>query len=213
MKLPDYTLTISEPVACIKPGRTLLFRLCFALVLLIGIPAVGVLIWAEVTSFNLNSLPWLPRIGLAAVVGLCAFGVYRSIREEQVRLTLRFYKDRLVLFYEGKPSLWREGTPAEETVIRVADLSLDVVTHRVMRGNRRIDLQPLEFQLLEYLMRNKGRIVSKATIMDRVWDYHFDPHTNVVEVRVSRLRSKISLAGEQELIHTKRKFGYVLEAR
>ena len=119
MKLPDYTLTISEPVACIKPGRTLLFRLCFALVLLIGIPAVGVLIWAEVTSFNLNSLPWLPRIGLAAVVGLCAFGVYRSIREEQVRLTLRFYKDRLVLSYEGKPSLWREGTPAEETVIRL----------------------------------------------------------------------------------------------
>lgn len=109
--------------------------------------------------------------------------------------------------------LRRSSAMPEETVIRVADLSLDVVTHRVMRGNRRIDLQPLEFQLLEYLMRNKGRIVSKATIMDRVWDYHFDPHTNVVEVRVSRLRSKISLAGEQELIHTKRKFGYVLEAR
>ena len=118
MKLPDYTLTISEPVACVKPGRTLLFRLCFVLVLLIGIPAMGVLIWAEVTSFTLNSLPWLPRIGLAAVVGLCAFGVYQSIREEQVRLTLRFYKDRLVLSYEGKPSLWREGAPAEETVIR-----------------------------------------------------------------------------------------------
>lgn len=109
--------------------------------------------------------------------------------------------------------LRRSSAMPEETVIRVADLSLDVVTHRVMRGNRRIDLQPLEFQLLEYLMRNKGRIVSKATIMDRVWDYHFDPHTNVVEVRVSRLRSKISLPGEQELIHTKRKFGYVLEAR
>lgn len=109
--------------------------------------------------------------------------------------------------------LRRTSAKPEETVLRVADLSLDVVTHRVTRAGRRIDLQPLEFQLLEYLMRNKGRIVSKATIMDRVWDYHFDPHTNVIEVRVSRIRSKITLPGEQELIHTKRKFGYVLEAR
>lgn len=109
--------------------------------------------------------------------------------------------------------LRRTGQLIETSTLRVADLEMDLLTHRVSRGGRRIDLQPLEYQLLEYLMRNKGRVVSKSTIMDRVWDYSFDPHTNVVEVRVSRLRAKIALPGEKELLHTKRGFGYVLEDR
>lgn len=109
--------------------------------------------------------------------------------------------------------LRRASATPEATALREADLEVDVVTHRVTRAGRRIDLQPLEYQLLEYLMRNKGRVVSKTTIMERVWDYAFDPHTNVVEVRVSRLRSKITVPGERELIHTIRRFGYVLEAR
>lgn len=109
--------------------------------------------------------------------------------------------------------LRRASATPEATALREADLEVDVVTHRVTRAGRRIDLQPLEYQLLEYLMRNKGRVVSKTTIMERVWDYAFDPHTNVVEVRVSRLRSKITAPGESELIHTIRRFGYVLEAR
>ena len=109
--------------------------------------------------------------------------------------------------------LRRASATPEATALREADLKVDVVTHRVTRAGRRIDLQPLEYQLLEYLMRNKGRVVSKTTIMERVWDYAFDPHTNVVEVRVSRLRSKITAPGERELIHTIRRFGYVLEAR
>lgn len=109
--------------------------------------------------------------------------------------------------------LRRASATPEATALREADLEVDVVTHRVTRAGRRIDLQPLEYQLLEYLMRNKGRVVSKTTIMERVWDYAFDPHTNVVEVRVSRLRSKITAPGECELIHTIRRFGYVLEAR
>lgn len=108
--------------------------------------------------------------------------------------------------------LRRASATPEATALREADLEVDVVTHRVTRAGRRIDLQPLEYQLLEYLMRNKGRVVSKTTIMERVWDYAFDPHTNVVEVRVSRLRSKITAPGERELIHTIRRFGYVLEA-
>lgn len=111
-------------------------------------------------------------------------------------------------------ALVRRANPVQkESVIKVADLELDPITHRVSRAGRRIELQPLEYQLLEYLMRNRGRIVSKTTIMDRVWDYSFDPHTNVVECRVSRLRSKISVSGEKELIHTARGFGYVLEER
>ena len=109
--------------------------------------------------------------------------------------------------------LRRASATPEATALREADLEVDVVTHRVTRAGRRIDLQPLEYQLLEYLMRNKGRVVSKTTIMERVWDYAFDPHTTVVEVRVSRLRSKITAPGERELIHTIRRFGYVLEAR
>ena len=109
--------------------------------------------------------------------------------------------------------LRRSSSTPESTTLRIADLEMDLVTHRVVRAGRRIDLQPLEYQLLEYLMRNKGRVVSKTTIMDRVWDYAFDPRTNVVECRVSRLRTKITAPGEKELIHTLRGFGYVLEER
>lgn len=107
----------------------------------------------------------------------------------------------------------RAHSVTESTTLRVADLEMDLVTHKVTRSGRRIDLQPLEYQLLEYLLRNKGRVVSKNTIMERVWDYNFDPHTNVVECRVSRLRSKISTPGEKELLHTVRRFGYVIEER
>lgn len=107
----------------------------------------------------------------------------------------------------------RAGAAPEATTLKVADLEVDVSTHRVTRAGRRIDLQPLEYRLLEYLMRNKGRVVLKTTIMERVWDYSFDPHTNVVEARVSRLRGKITAPGEHELIHTARRFGYVLEER
>lgn len=107
----------------------------------------------------------------------------------------------------------RASAVVESTILRVADLEMDLVTHKVTRNGRRIDLQPLEYQLLEYLLRNKGRVVSKNTIMERVWDYNFDPHTNVVECRVSRLRAKLSMPGEKELLHTIRRFGYVVEER
>ena len=79
------------------------------------------------------------------------------------------------------------------------------------RGGRNIVLQPLEFSLLEYLIRNAGRIVSKTMIMEHVWDYNFDPQTNVVEARISRLRDKIDRGFEKKLIHTVRGVGYVLK--
>ena len=105
----------------------------------------------------------------------------------------------------------RAARPGEAaTVLKVEDLEMDLVSHRVTRGGVRIDLQPLEYQLLEYLMRNRGRVVSKNTILERVWDYAFDPHTNVVEARVYRLREKIDRAAERKLITTVRGFGYVL---
>ena len=104
----------------------------------------------------------------------------------------------------------RSGRVAEESVLRVGDLEMDLTTHRVTRAGRRIDLQPLEYQLLEYLMRNKGRVVTKTVVMDRVWDYRFNPHTNVVESRICRLREKVDLEGLPRLIRTVRGFGYVL---
>ena len=108
-------------------------------------------------------------------------------------------------------ALLRRASRAEETtVLRVEDLEMDLVTHRVTRAGEPIDLQPLEYQLLEYLMRNRGRVVSRNTILQRVWDYDFDPHTNVVDARVCRLREKIDRHSPRKLISTVRGVGYVL---
>ena len=107
--------------------------------------------------------------------------------------------------------LRRANTASDPTTLTVADLTIDLLSHRVTRGNVRIDIQPLEFQLLEYLVRNTGRVVSKTMIMEQVWEYNFDPQTNVVEARVCRLRDKIDKPFERKLIHTVRGFGYVLE--
>ena len=106
--------------------------------------------------------------------------------------------------------LRRASRQAEPTVLKVEDLEMDLVSHRVTRGGERISLQPLEYQLLEYLMRNRGRVVSRNTILERVWDYDFDPHTNVVEARVCRLREKIDRNSPRKLISTVRGVGYVL---
>jgi len=105
----------------------------------------------------------------------------------------------------------RAGGISEPTQLNVGDLSINLLTREVTRGGRKIELQPLEFSLLEYLMRNKGRIVSKTMIMEHVWDYNFDPQTNVVEVRISRLRDKIDRGFDKKLIHTVRGVGYVLK--
>ena len=96
--------------------------------------------------------------------------------------------------------------------LEVSDLTLDVVARRAQRGGRAIDLQTKEFVLLEYLMRNPGRVLSKTMILQHVWDYHFDPQTNVVDVLVSRLRSKLDRDFPRKLIHTIRGVGYVLRA-
>lgn len=100
---------------------------------------------------------------------------------------------------------------SEPTRLVVGDLSMSLLTREVTRGGKRIDLQPLEFSLLEYLMRNTGRVVSKTMIMEHVWDYNFDPQTNVVEVRISRLRDKIDKDFPTKLIYTVRGVGYVLK--
>lgn len=101
------------------------------------------------------------------------------------------------------------GTP-EPTALEYEGLSLNLLTREVERGGRKIDLQPREFALLEYLLRNAGKVVSRTMIMEHVWDYNFDPQTNVVEARISRLRDKIDKDFTVKLIHTIRGAGYVL---
>ena len=105
----------------------------------------------------------------------------------------------------------RASGAAEPTSLVVDDLSVNVLTREVRRGGKRIDLPPLEFSLLEYLMRNARKVVSKTMIMEHVWDYNFDPQTNVVEVRICKLRDRIDKGFEKKLIHTVYGAGYVLK--
>lgn len=107
--------------------------------------------------------------------------------------------------------LRRASRETEVSVLAVGDLVVDTQSRRATRGGRRLDLQPLEFQLLEYLLRNRGRVVSKTTIMEHVWQYDFDTGTNLVESRVCHLREKVDKPFGTQLIKTVRGFGYVIE--
>jgi two-component system OmpR family response regulator len=102
-----------------------------------------------------------------------------------------------------------KGAP-EETVYRVGDLELDRLSHKVTRAGEEIVLQPREFRLLEYLMQNAGKVVTRTMLLEHVWDYHFDPQTNVIDVHVSRLRAKIDRDFEAPMLHTVRGAGYML---
>jgi two-component system OmpR family response regulator len=106
----------------------------------------------------------------------------------------------------------RASGAVEPTKLQVGDLQMDLLTRKVTRQGREIDLRPREFALLEYLMRNAGRVVSKTMVLSRIWDYNFDPRTNVVDVLVHRLREKIDRDFEPRLLHTRRGIGYVLSA-
>jgi two-component system, OmpR family, response regulator len=97
-----------------------------------------------------------------------------------------------------------------DTVYRVGDLELDRLSHRVTRGDKEIPLQPREFRLLEYLMRHAGQVVTRTMLLENVWDYHFDPQTNVIDVHVSRLRAKVDKGFDSALLHTVRGAGYMI---
>lgn len=97
-----------------------------------------------------------------------------------------------------------------QTVLRVADLEMDLLKRKVSRAGKEIDLQPREFRLLEFLMQNAGRLVTRTMLLEHVWEYHFDPRTNIVETHVSRLRSKVDRDFDKELIETVRGSGYLI---
>jgi two-component system OmpR family response regulator len=106
----------------------------------------------------------------------------------------------------------RADVEPAETVLRVGDLDMDLLSRTVRRAGKPIDLQPREFRLLEYLMRHAGQVVTRTMLLEGVWDYHFDPQTNVIDVHISRLRSKIDREFNSPLLHTVRGAGYCLRA-
>lgn len=106
----------------------------------------------------------------------------------------------------------RPPVQAEVTTLRVADLEMNLVSRHVSRRGKAIDLQPREFRLLEYLMRHAGEVVTRTMLLEKVWDFHFDPKTSVVETHISRLRTKIDRDFDTALIHTVRGAGYCLRA-
>jgi two-component system OmpR family response regulator len=110
-------------------------------------------------------------------------------------------------------ALQRRAQAAGEAVVTTlscGDLKMDLLTHRVERNGMRLDLQPREFRLLEFLLRNQGQVVTRTMMLEEVWDYHFDPGTNVIDVHISRLRKKLDEAGGGSLLHTVRGVGYML---
>lgn len=106
----------------------------------------------------------------------------------------------------------RDPRAAEQTELKVDDLKLDLIGRRAIRNGREIDLHPREYGILEYLMRNAGRVVTRSMLLNHVWDYHFEPQANVVDVHISRLRRKIDGPGERSLIETLRGEGYRIRA-
>jgi len=105
-----------------------------------------------------------------------------------------------------------QGKTETETTLNVADLHMDLLSREVRRGDQVITLQPRDFQLLEYLLRHKGQVVTRTMLLENVWDYHFDPQTNVIDVHISRLRAKIDKEFDTQLIQTVRGAGYKIDA-
>ncbi len=106
----------------------------------------------------------------------------------------------------------RTQVEADTTQLAVGDLNMDLRSRKVTRGARSVVLQPREFQLLEYLMRHVGQVVTRTMLLENVWDYHFDPQTNIVDVHISNLRQKIEIQGEKPLVKTVRGAGYMMTA-
>lgn len=123
-------------------------------------------------------------------------------------LTKPFVPDEMMARIEVLIRRRRGGTPP--TVLRAADLELDLMARTARRGGREIELLPMEFRLLEFLMRQSGQVLTRMMIFETVWGYHFDPGTNLIDVHISRLRRKVDRAGLHPLIHTVRGTGYML---
>jgi two-component system OmpR family response regulator len=163
--------------------------------------------------------------GLAIITALREAGVQTPVLmisalsdvDERVRglraggddyLTKPFAPDEMIARIEVL--LRRQRRPERETLLRVADLELDLIERSARRGATPLDLLPLEFRLLEFLVRNSGQVLTRTMIFEAVWGYHFDPGTNVIDVHIARLRKKVDAVGFPSLIRTVRGSGYRL---
>lgn len=127
-------------------------------------------------------------------------------------LTKPFAASELLARLEALTRRSANAGAGADTRLSVADLEVDLLARTVKRGETEIELQPREFRLLEYLMRNAGNVVTRTMLLEHVWDYHFDPQTNVIDVHISRMRQKIDRDFDTPLIHTVRGAGYALRA-
>ena len=165
--------------------------------------------------------------GLAVLKALRAAGIQTPViilsalgsTDERVRglktgaddyLTKPFSFSELLARIEALQRRAPASTEKVTTSLTCADLHMDLLTRRVERAGTRVDLQPREFKLLELLLRNQGQVVTRTMMLEEVWDYHFDPGTNVIDVHISRLRKKIDEDAEVPLLHTVRGVGYML---
>ena len=127
-------------------------------------------------------------------------------------LTKPYHMSELLARIDALARRGENGSAEANTKLKLADLELDRMTRRVMRNGKKIELTAREFQLLEFMMRHSGQVVTRTMLLEGVWDYHFDPQTNVIDVHVSRLRQKIDRQFERPLLHTVRGAGYCLRA-
>ena len=156
--------------------------------------------------------------------GWLSYEARKAQRADRIRLNVSGRRDGGAEDYLIKPFAFgellarvnalarRPAMAASQTVLKVADLEMDLLARKVQRAGREIDLQPREFGLLEYLMRHAGKTVTRTMLLENVWNFHFDPNTNIVETHISRLRSKVDKGFATPLIETVRGSGYSLRA-
>ena len=178
------------------------------------------LIILDILLPKMNGLEILTRLRAAAIQTPVIFLTAKDSEEDIVRglnagaddyLTKPFSFNELLARVHALVRRGKIVSPA--TRLQIADLILEVDGHRVFRGKEKIDLTPKEYALLEFFMRHPGEIITRTMINEKVWDYHFDTSTNIVEVHVSHLRNKIDKDFEPKLLHTAKGVGYVLEER
>jgi heavy metal response regulator len=178
------------------------------------------LIILDILLPKMNGLEILTRLRAAAIQTPVIFLTAKDSEEDIVRglnagaddyLTKPFSFNELLARVHALLRRGKIVSPA--TRLQIADLILEVDGHRVFRGKEKIDLTPKEYALLEFFMRHPGEIITRTMINEKVWDYHFDTSTNIVEVHVSHLRNKIDKDFEPKLLHTAKGVGYVLEER
>lgn len=154
MRHPDHSVSVRELLVCVKPGRLLLMKICMFILAVVGIIALGAVTWAQFSFYDLNDVPWTPRLVLAAIALVTGTGVFKSLREEDVGLKIEFYRDRMVFTHDRHPSLWREDEPGMVTEILYKDITGSIFSTRRLR---------VTFQTKAYIQTLEGQSGKKKS--------------------------------------------------